>query len=383
MLTKVVLTNFQAHKKLEIDCAGFTTLTGGSNGGKSAVLRAIQGLVRNDSAAEYVRHGQKSLSVLLCFDDGFSVEWIKGGGENKYILTDGDGNSRIFDKVGSDVPDEVREVLRLGPIAIKNSDKEYVNFHSQLEAPFLLGTTPGNVAKLFGELTSASSLYSAINEGNRQSRSLNSLKSTRKTDLEAAQQSLAAFVGLDEDLERLDLGRSLCREANQLSQQIKNISAHYTTITTLNEQIVKLESEIGQLSALSSISLDGLESSFGRKEGINSIVTKLHNLSRYEQGARALVESLSSIQSLDLDGLEAVSMQINSVQEATQAISVADANIDQLSRAVQDAQSDLNGLDNKIGSLTELLTACPSCGETLNEQSKAILVNGRSEHAAC
>lgn len=383
MLTKVVLTNFQAHKYLEVDCAGFTTLTGGSNGGKSAVLRAIQGLVRNDSAADYVRHGQKMLSVKLYFDDGYVVEWIKGSGENKYILTDPDSHSRTFDKVGADVPEEVRSVLRLGPIAVKGSDKEYVNFHNQLESPFLISSTPGSVAKLFGELTSASDLYSAVSEGNRQVRSTGALRSTRKTDVEKIKDGLLSYDNLDNQVVALEEAKKAFNKCQETELTLTKLTETINSLRSIIKAEATLTKLTKSLQAAEGINLDALYEEAQTYVGIQSAITKSKKFDEYELAAVGLVSALEKTSEVNLTEVEMLSIQLNNFQHTVNAIKTYDSQIMSLETNIDQALSTIRQLDQQIIDSTGLLDVCSECGQELTEHAKAMLIEGASEHAAC
>src|SRR5687768_949930 len=107
MLTQVRLENFQSHKDTTLELGKLTMFTGGSNSGKSAALRGIIGMLKNEAADSYVTwDGSKSLTVTFTFEDGNVVSWNKGSGENTYIVETPDGETRKYEKVGSDVPEE-------------------------------------------------------------------------------------------------------------------------------------------------------------------------------------------------------------------------------------------------------------------------------------
>lgn len=383
MLKRVTLKNFQSHKNLEVDCAGFTTLTGGSNGGKSAVLRAILGLVRNDSAGDYVRHGQKSLSVKLEFDDGQSVEWIKGGGQNKYILTD-DSGERVFDKVGTDAPEEIRDVLKLGPVAVKGSDKEYANFHSQLESPFLISATPGTVAKLFGELTSASQLYTAVNEGNRQARSTGSLKSTRKKDLDKATQELSdGFYDLDDQLEHLEAASNawgLAEAANDAAEALAGIMER---LTGLDDAVMKLTDTVEVLAPVQAVDLQTPAAIDKEITAITGLISGIKDADKKRAALVSAKDLLDRASKVEVDTLEAMQASTTRLSSTVSDLTDAEEKINELERLIAERTSVVDDLDAQIQSAASSLDSCPSCGQELSDAAKESLVNGGAAHATC
>ena len=383
MIKKVTLKNFQAHKDLELEFDKFTTLTGGSNGGKSAVLRAIIGLVRNDSAASYVRHGQKTLSVTIEFDDGQKVEWIKGEGANKYVLTDTTGAARTFDKVGKEAPEEVHNLLRLGPVAVKGSDKEFINFHNQLEAPFLISATPGSVAKLFGELTSASQLYSAVGEGNRLVRSTNSLKNTRKEDLDSAKESLSDYDDLEAQQEHLADGTKLYDEALQLNADMAACNTILSRVSAINDTTQQLETSVSELAPQVAVDLDDLIEYSSESAALSSLIDRISTATTKIETAEAGVVALSPVTDVDLSALTDLTARIGVVNGFVSGIESATTKHATLEGSVAEQVKVIEALEDSITTKFNELTECTECGQELTENAKTVLIEGRIAHAAC
>lgn len=381
MIKRITLKNFQSHKNLVVDCDKFTTLTGPSNGGKSAVLRAILGLARNDSVTDYVRHGQKSLSVKLELDDGFTVEWRKGSGENKYILTDPEGDETVFDKVGTDVPEEVRAILKLGPVAIKGSEKEYVNFHRQLEPPFLVKATAGNVAKLFGELTSASQLYTAVSEGNKEVRSTNSLRKTRKADLAQAQEELHGFDDLEYQQDLLAKASERLSKAGDASKTITGINNLVSDYKARIDEQNEIEERLYELEEQLDVDLDELMEKASRLRELDLLVKAVHNSTEGIGKLQTELDNLEGIGEVDLDTLQDSFERGKLLHTALKQVGKVETDRKNILGELESVTSELEDLDSKIDALMLELDECPTCGEELDEDTKKMLIEGR-EHAA-
>ncbi|MDR3181732.1 MAG: AAA family ATPase [Planctomycetaceae bacterium] len=98
MLKHLDLRNFQNHRKLHIDFGKITTITGCSDSGKSAIIRAIQWLCFNNlRGSSFITHGQDKCLVSVEIADYGSVSRIKTPKRNSYIFEDGDR-----DAVGAD-----------------------------------------------------------------------------------------------------------------------------------------------------------------------------------------------------------------------------------------------------------------------------------------
>lgn len=365
-----------------MDFGKFTTLTGESNGGKSSVLRALIGLVRNDSAANYVRLGQKALCVTVEMDDGHIIEWHKGDKTNKYILTEPDGTKNEYDKVGSEAPEDVREVLKLGPVAVKGSDKEYVNFHNQLESPFLISATPGTVAKLFGELTSASQLYTAVGEGNRQVRSTNSLKSTRKDDLDSARERLLDYVDLPAQEEDLLRATEQFEQAKAVQGDIEACESILRRIEALTETADRTDQMVAQLEPVLVVDLDEAEQAVNETAAFAKLVLMIKDRERSIVDAQEKLEALGTIPDVDFDAIESLDKRIRIVEKYVGGYASLSQKEETLQALVRDNTTVVNDYEAQITVKFNELEECPECGQDLDDHAKGTLVEGRVAHAA-
>jgi predicted ATP-dependent endonuclease of OLD family len=124
MLRQVLIRNFQKHKRLAIKIGErITTITGRSDVGKSAIIRALRFALLNQHTAADVRHGQKRMLVRAEFDEG-RVTRERRGSTNLYKL-----DAQGFQAFGKNIPEPVQEVLQL------TAD----NFQQQHDAPFWIG----------------------------------------------------------------------------------------------------------------------------------------------------------------------------------------------------------------------------------------------------
>ena len=73
---KVRIRNYQSLEDVEFEVAGFTCISGPTNIGKSAIVRAISGALLNAPAIKAVRKGKKFCTVELDGGD-WSLKWEK------------------------------------------------------------------------------------------------------------------------------------------------------------------------------------------------------------------------------------------------------------------------------------------------------------------
>ena len=114
---KVGIKCFQSIDVLDFEVFGFTAITGRSNIGKSAIMRAISRSIMNDPVINMVRRGEKFVTVELN-SDKWGYKWEKGDGNgiNRYTIGD-----RILDKTGQNQLLEIKE-MGFGSIRIGDDD---------------------------------------------------------------------------------------------------------------------------------------------------------------------------------------------------------------------------------------------------------------------
>lgn len=146
MIKKITLKNFQSHKDSTFEfCPTTNSIVGSSNNGKTVVLRAISWVVTNrPSADSLISHWAKDekgnqtddTSVTLETEDHV-ITRLKTKKTNTYII-----DGKVLEAVGRDVPKEVSDALNMND----------VNIQKQMDTPFLLSDSPGEVARFFNKL---------------------------------------------------------------------------------------------------------------------------------------------------------------------------------------------------------------------------------------
>jgi len=134
MLVKLKLFGFQIHKKLILELERVTTFVGDSDQGKSAIIRAIYWLVFGRPLGEsFINDELSSCKVSIHDSDGNTVTRRRvRAGHTSYKV-----NDQVLKAFGTDVPEQVRRILNLNE----------TNFQRQLDPPFWLLDSPGQVAK--------------------------------------------------------------------------------------------------------------------------------------------------------------------------------------------------------------------------------------------
>ncbi len=138
MFTKLVVRNFQNHEKTVVTLGPITVVTGPSDSGKSALIRALRWMAFNrPNGVSFRRHGVHRVSVRLYEGPQF-VDRRRGKGAGTYSL---DG-SQTYKALGGKVPGEVGGFLNL----------DEINFQHQHDPVFWLAKSPSEVSKALNSI---------------------------------------------------------------------------------------------------------------------------------------------------------------------------------------------------------------------------------------
>lgn len=138
MLKSLRIQNFQSHEDslLEFD-PGVNVIIGQSDSGKTAILRALRWLLTNRPGGDAFRSNWGGNTIVNLAVEKERIQRIKTAKENMYVL-----NDQELKAIGMDVPDEIKLLLNM----------DNINVQEQLDRPFLLDNSPGEVAQHFNQI---------------------------------------------------------------------------------------------------------------------------------------------------------------------------------------------------------------------------------------
>lgn len=244
MIRRVRVNAFQCwrNQTVELD-EGVNIFAGTSDGGKSALLRAVLWCMTNRPLGRsFVTSGckEKECSVEIEFDDCVAERRL--GKDGGYVL---DGEA--YKAVGKQIPEDVAAAMNIQP----------VNIQQQHDPPFLLSESPAEVARCLNEVADLQLIDTSL---------ANAKKAITKTtrDMEQAESNIAKYSadleeyeGLDELLERLEELEELERDrkkarkaAGELERAIAKYKDAYARVETIGKvpDLSKAEKLQGKLS---------------------------------------------------------------------------------------------------------------------------------------
>lgn len=146
---KVSVANFQALRKVSLEVTGFTVLTGPTDRGKSALVRAIRGAFFGFPGDFYVRRGESIGGVNVTFADT-AIKWRKvpTGKKAPGRETSLEIGGNLFTKIGKDHA-KLTEPIGLKELQLSDS-RLCPQVALQFDMPFMLaGISDTGVAEAF------------------------------------------------------------------------------------------------------------------------------------------------------------------------------------------------------------------------------------------
>jgi DNA repair exonuclease SbcCD ATPase subunit len=223
-LNTIHIQGVQAHADSVIVFGQVTTIVGDTNAGKTAIFRAIRGLVENAPPRSLLRDGYEFFRVDLYMSDAGIAEkrisWVKGGGKNQYGFFYGpefidSTNSRVFENVGALPPAFVDERLKLGPKTDSKGGKWYPNFRTQVEPPSFVYESESERLTKLTKMSGVGNLQVAMRLLQKDLKATVTNLERERTDVKALQAELKTYSDVKVLLRETVGARDKVRALNQ------------------------------------------------------------------------------------------------------------------------------------------------------------------------
>lgn len=232
---RVRIRNFQSIEDITLEIRGFTCITGPTNIGKSAIMRAIGSAVLNKPVGGLVRNGAGFSSVEIQSESGWGFHWEKGDkGVNRCTI-----DGKTFDKTGKT---QLPEVSAMGFKSIELGNKEVHPWWARQFFPlFLIDETGPAVTDFISKVSRLTVLQDAISLSNR---------GKMRSNDDAKRKAEQAQV-LRDRLAKVDKLDSLVRLQKELAEQVHSIrdyeekillgQKYHDTISISNQKLVAFQ----------------------------------------------------------------------------------------------------------------------------------------------
>ena len=345
MLEKLILHNFQSHKHSELDFdPGVNVIVGPSDSGKTALIRALRWLVWGRPLGDsFIRHGRPLCRVSVEIDGTPVIREKTKGGETSYQFQD-----RGYTALRTEVPEQIRSFLNLGE----------TNLQQQLDRPFLLDSSPGEVAQHFNRVAHLDQIDFGMKNILSWTRKLNQTFLNKGEQLKELESSLEKYEYLEDAEARITVIESAQTKLNGLQNQKEQILKNLAQV----EEIEKTQKEY-----LPKVKLE---------KRVNSILSMIAETSQKKTDMESLLQRIDNYQAQETrikrnQKLEALGSRVESVLSLLEEVRKRKTKKGQLHSMIQNvlqSSSDFKTQSQKVTSLEgwfkeNFPDVCPLCGQ--------------------
>lgn len=312
MLKSLKISNFQSHRdtNLELD-SGVNVIIGPSDSGKTSILRALRWLIWNRPSGDDFRSTWGGDTIVDIWVNNGQAQRIRTKKDNLYLL----GYHDEFKAMGTDVPAEVQQLLNINEI----------NLQQQMDSPFLLTNSPGEVAAHFNKIAKLSKIDTSLSNINKWIRDIISTTKHKEADLKDKEMELKGY----DHLEKFEA------EVEVLEELEKRYAAKFRSqgaLLALIDDLVDLGKEIDETSEI-----------LKDEDLVNNTLDLIYKRDGLEDGPIASIEDL-------LDQIEACKADRDVVRDIISAEDVVN-NLLQLTDQLRKKEKDFETLDLLVDSV--------------------------------
>lgn len=340
-IQSIQIKNFQAHKSLKIDFGeSITCITGASDRGKSAILRALVWVITNrPNGDSFIRYGADECAVAVSVD-GHNVQRIKGKKQNSYIV---DGVE--FKALKTDVPQEVQSIFNI----TEN------NIQQQFDPIFWFSLTAGEVGRNLNKIVNLDIIDYTMATIQNESK-------TVKTNLDFIQEMIAEQESKLENSDKIDMLMGLINRINGFQKELDSLNNEIETLNAMLQQLNGLERAIlaGEKSAIVGQRFELLA---------NEYTSTLESCGDLQAAIRAIKEVEKTINSFNIS--EEFFDKINEIEEKQRQLDDCRKNWKQLHTIltdIEDADQQIDILEKQFQEADRKFhetikdNVCPLCG---------------------
>jgi hypothetical protein len=361
LIKSIQLQNYQSHKKTIIEFSpGINCIIGPSDQGKTAILRALYWTVYNrPSGLAYISHWNRDKdgkpiksTYVKVENDSNIIERRRGKVKrsddyeefNGYVIND----SEYLEAIGQDVPDEVNKLFNL----------DSVNIQKQMDAPFLLSESAGEVARFFNQIIRLDLIDKVLSKAESKKREMNKDKIRLENESENIAKEILEYDWIDE-------AESLANKISKAEDRVnENNGIRDNLILTVTKNKVLIDEISLQEEILSAAPLvNKIKIVQESLEQNSSKYKRLQNLSSQWQEQNDIIKGVADFSSIDL-----LIEKIDSFRRSIFDKVKVKENLENLTEEYKIKYAGVEVEIEKISLMEkELPQICPYCGNKIKE----------------
>jgi len=349
MINQLIIQNYQSHRKSELNFdPGVNIIIGDSDSGKSAVIRAIKQVFYNKPGGDDYRSwwgGDTEITIKT--DDDQEVKRVKTNSENLYYL-----NDTRFAAFGSDIPEEIKQALNIND----------TNLQNQLDAPFLLSKTPGEVAIFLNKIAHIDKIHTTTSLINSWIKEINSNIKADNNSIELKQIALERLP----DITKLEIDIEVIEDAQSRKQAL---TQNKSKLTAILNQIQLINNKIEGVNRLINLQdlIDKIMILYSEKKERETYFKSLAFTLDSIKSIKKKVENIGKLIELNIPLKNAITLidDKKEKQDKYNQLSRIISSINALQASIKINQSDIKEFQDELIKATPDI--CPFCGTNLKQ----------------
>lgn len=352
MIECLELKNFQSHEYSRLEFSpGVNMIVGSSDSGKTAIIRALNWVVNNRPAGDSFRSKfgnklSKETKTILSID-GTEIIRSKSDKENYYLL-----NEVEFKAMGQGVPDDVSSFLNFSNI----------NIQYQMDSPFLLSESSGEVARYFNKVVNLEKIDEALKAAASKIKKTEMTLKLKEEDLTRDTEKLQEYNWIEaaeKDFKKIELIANKERDARKAFASLSEIidSAQQISEHIIDIDYTKAEKDIKNLLAAE----EKRKQISNKKQDLDLLLTSIERTKEiandidYKKAEKSLnfIFILNSSAAELYNNIEELNIIIKSITSLTEKKERIKTTIDNTEQALQEIMPDI----------------CPLCGQETHGQN--------------
>ncbi len=360
IITRVKIENFQSHEDTTIDFdRGLNIITGPSDNGKSAIIRAIKWVLFNEPrGTEFIRQGTSAARVTIEMDNGNAIVRERSSSKNRYTVLYPDSEPIIFEGFGNEIPQEVVGAHGITKAYLDSSLSSSLNIAEQLESPFLLSETGSVRAKAIGRLIGLHIIDRAIKNTNVDLRRENQLKDRVNSEHNEVESTLKEYEFLKDVEVKLEKSGRIIQEVSDLLIRTKKLETNLKNIISIEADYAIQSSVVKSLDKLEKyeLCLKNIELINGKLSKLKRIYKALNEIDIEINSASFIIKNTERINDCGelLDGISKKARDMDKAKSLKTAFSKIDKSENEAKGQLH-ATANVKPLEENIKELDNLI----------------------------
>lgn len=231
-IESIMIKGFQSHVNSTFRLSpGLTVITGPTDSGKTAIIRAIRWIVFGEPSGEtFINETVGEATVEITLTHQACVTKNRRKGKTVYGITYPDNTVQFFETAA--VPDEVTALLGITKQTFGDFETA-LNFAYQLEAPFLISEPPSAGAKVLGKIAGTEVVDLAVKAVAKETYAARQEISTAKKEIERIEADLLQYE-LEAIKEQLDSCEFLLGQYDDMAGKLGKMQTYRDSWTKLD-----------------------------------------------------------------------------------------------------------------------------------------------------